>query len=189
MIKYLTEALVALNIDGQKKTFLNSEKNIEQLKTLLPKEELEKILSVWGNKSFIENETPLQGKQLIAAQNKVIDKMKEKCTNTIVKGIEYDGEKYSFEITDQLNLSRLANQAKEGKERVIYHANGKTCRLYSAQEIINLNDAMENFIEYHTTYFNGLKDYIKSLNYQSEIAKVYYGMSIPSIILQTLIEQ
>lgn len=191
MIKHLTKTLVALNIDGQRKTFLNSEKNKEQLKTLLPREELNEIFAIWGDEPFVESEIALKGKMLAEAQKKAIDKMKEKCTETIIKGIEYNGKKYSFEITDQLNISRLANQAKEGKEQVIYHANNEACRLYSADEIIALNDAMENFIEYHTTYFNSLKAYIKTLKLQSQLSTVYYGMSIPtmSVVLQTLIEQ
>jgi hypothetical protein len=67
---------------------------------LLPEDELNEILAVWGNKPFIEEETALKGKMLVEAQKKAIDKMKEKCTETIIKGIEYGGKKYSFEITD-----------------------------------------------------------------------------------------
>lgn len=191
MIKYLSKSLVALNINGEKKTFLNSSINKKHLIELLPKDECDKIFSVWGNEPFIADEPELQGKMLEELQNKTIEKMKKLCTENITKGIDYNGEHYSFEITDQLNLSRLANQAKEGKEQVIYHANNEACRLYSADEIIALNNAMENFIEYHTTYFNSLKTYIKTLTLQSQLSTVYYGMEIPtmSVVLQTLIEQ
>jgi hypothetical protein len=40
---------------------------------------------------------------------------------------------------------------------------------------------MENFIEYHTTYFNSLKAYIKTLKLQSQLSAVYYGMEIPTM--------
>lgn len=191
MIKHLTEALVALNINGQRKTFLNSKKNIEQLKTLLPEDELNEILAIWGDKPFVEEETVLKGKMLEELQNKTIEKMKKLCTENITKGIDYNGEHYSFEITDQLNLSRLATQVKEGRQQVIYHADGQPCRLYSTEEIIELNKLMEEFIEYHTTYFNSLKAHIKTLKLQSQLSAVYYGMEIPtmSVVLQTLIEQ
>lgn len=191
MIKYLSKSLVALNINGEKKTFLNSSINKKHLIELLPKDECDKIFSVWGNEPFIADESELQGKILEEIQNKTIEKMKKLCTDTITQGIDYNGEHYSFEITDQLNLSRLATQVKEGRQQVIYHADGQPCRLYSNEEILELNKLMEEFIEYHTTYFNSLKTYIKTLKYQSQILATYYGMEIPtmSVVLQTLIEQ
>jgi hypothetical protein len=106
--------------------------------------------------------------------------MKEECVKAISNGVDFNNAHYSFEITDQLNLSRLAIQAKEGKENLIYHADGEVCRIFSAEEILALYNVMENFIEYHTTYFNTLKAYIKTLEYQSDLLKVEYGMEIPT---------
>lgn len=188
MIQHLSESLVALKIDGQKKTFMNSNPNRKHLIKILPIDIWEQILEVWGNDPYIPDETELTGEYLEKVQNEIIDKMKKTCTEKITKGISFYGERFSFEITDQLNIARLALQAKSGKMQVIYHANGKPCRFFTAQEIIDLNAAMENFIEYHTTYYNGLKNYIKTLKFQSELSKVYYGMAIPMTtdVLQTL---
>jgi hypothetical protein len=42
-----------------------------------------------------------------------------------------------------------------------------------------INRKMEDFIEYHTTYYNSLKNYINSLENEENIAQVTYGMDIP----------
>lgn len=191
MITYLTNSLVSLNIDGNKRSYLNSKKNRTYLQSILSSEEWNKIISVWGQNSYVPEENELLSPQLEKIQNNKIKQLKEVCMKTITQGIDLNDEHYSFEITDQLNLSRLVAQAKEGKTQLIYHADGQPCRLYTAEEIIKLNEAMENFIEYHTTYFNSLKTYIKTLTLQSQITALQYGMNIPEtpVILQALTKQ
>ena len=43
----------------------------------------------------------------------------------------------------------------------------------------SIANAATNYITYHTTYFNSLKAYIKSLRSINTISKVRYGMDIP----------
>lgn len=189
MIKYLSKDVVALNINGQKKSYINSKKNRELLLNEVPIEIWEEIIKIWeGNELNIE-EKPLSSKNKKRIQEKCIERMKQDCVKTISSGIDFNNEHYSFEITDQLNLSRLVEQCNKGKNQVIYHADGQLCRFYSKEEIINLYEAMENFIEYHTTYFNSLKNYIQTLEYETEIESIYYGINIPNSILTTLINK
>jgi hypothetical protein len=44
-----------------------------------------------------------------------------------------------------------------------YHADGEEVVFYAAEEIQELVDEMNAFKIYHTTYYNALKAYIKSL--------------------------
>lgn len=187
MMKNLSKTIVTIEIDGQIKTYMNSNKNRDYLKNHLSSEEWSQIEEVWGTTPYITDEKELREDKLKEAQNKTIKRVKEICTQTITNGIDFYGEHFSFEITDQLNIARLINQVKDGRTKVIYHADGQPCRFFSAEEITNLNDAMENFIEYHTTYFNSLKEYIKTLKLQSKLSAVKYGMEIPNNNLQLLL--
>lgn len=181
MIKYLSESVVALNLNGIKKSYLNSQENRKYLEESLPTELWNKIKQSWGEKPYYTNEEqPLSTNEKNKVQINLISAMKEECVKAISNGVDFNNAHYSFEITDQLNLSRLAIQAKEGRENLIYHADGEVCRIFSAEEILELYTAMENFIEYHTTYFNTLKAYIKTLEYQSDLLKIEYGMEIPT---------
>ena len=189
MIKYLSKEVVALNINGHKKSYINSKKNRELLINEVPIEVWEEIMKVWEGNELNVEEKPLSSKNKKIMQEKCIEKMKQNCVEVISNGIDFNNEHYSFEITDQLNLSRLMNQCNNGKEKVIYHADGQLCRFYSKEEILRLYEAMENFIEYHTTYFNSLKNYIQSLEYETEIESIYYGINIPNSILTTLINK
>lgn len=186
MIKNLSKTIVSIEINGQIRTYINSNKNRNYLKNALPSTIWETIENTWGASPYLGDESILSKEKLQEQQEKVIKKAKEQCTKTIVNGIDFNEEHFSFEITDQLNIARLINQVQSGKEKVIYHADGKPCRFFSAEEITNLNEAMENFIEYHTTYFNSLKEYIKTLNLKSELNAVKYGMEIPNSTLQLL---
>lgn len=189
MVKHLSEKLVALNINGLKKSYMNTNKNRVYLMENLP-DIWNEIKEVWGDKPYYNDKPqPLKGAAKEDIQQKIIDKMKNRCIETITNGINFNGEHYSFEITDQLNLSRLAIQAKEGKEQLVYHADGQACRFYTTQEILNLYQAMENFIEYQTTYFNSLKNYIKTLEYKSQIEAVYYGMQVQNLVLTSLVKE
>lgn len=42
-----------------------------------------------------------------------------------------------------------------------------------------LNTAMENCIEFQTTYFNSLRDYIESMTDINDVCAVEYGVDIP----------
>lgn len=187
MINYLTNTLVSLEINGQKKSFLNSETNRNYLKENIPADIWHQILELWGETPYVQIEEEMTPELCIKIQNEKIQQLKKECMNTITNGITIGEEHFSFEITDQLNIARLINQVKDGRTKVIYHADGQPCRFFSAEEISNLNDAMENFIEYHTTYFNSLKEYIKTLKLQSKLSAVQYGMEIPNNNLQLLL--
>lgn len=181
MIKFLSKQIVVINLDNNKKSYMNTEYNRIYLQSILPEEVWNEIESAWGKESlFTGQEAILNTEEKNILQQEIIEKMKNECVKTISNGIDFDNTHYSFEITDQLNLSRLAIQAKEGKENLIYHADGEACRIFTAEEIIELYELMEAFIEYHTTYFNALKMYIKTLEYKSDLLKVEYGMEIPT---------
>jgi hypothetical protein len=92
------------------------------------------------------------------------------------------------ETTEIVNIEKITNnQTNYTSQKMNFNDTLSFIRNnYHTEEIINLNEAMENFIEYHTTYFNSLKEYIKTLNLKSELNAVKYGMEIPNSTLQLL---
>ena len=55
----------------------------------------------------------------------------------------------------------------------------ESCKFYTKDEVVALNTAMENCIEFQTTYFNSLRDYIESMTDINDICAVEYGADIP----------
>lgn len=113
-----------------------------------------------------------------------IEEMSNACNQVIVSGIDVelsDGETHHFslEIPDQLKISKLNDRAKSGNNELPYHADGETCRFYKPEDIVAINTAMENVIEFHVTYFNSLRDYIDSMTDIEVIQSVQYGLEIP----------
>ena len=64
-------------------------------------------------------------------------------------------------------------------EKIIYHADGERCKYFSKDEMKMIIDKAMNFKTYHTTYFNGLKAYINSVNDIITIGDIKYGDKLP----------
>lgn len=107
------------------------------------------------------------------------------CQSMISSGIDVelsDGETHHFSLTeyDQLNLFKLETIARSGEMAVLpYHEDDELCKYYPAIDIITIANVATEYITYHTTYFNSLKHYIKSLNTVNDITTVKYGCDIP----------
>lgn len=113
-----------------------------------------------------------------------IAEMSKTCEEIITNGIDVvlsNGETHHFSLTvqDQLNLITLSKMVEAGEEHIPYHADGELCIFYSAQDIQSIVVAATAFKTYHTTYFNSLKAYIKSLRSVRTISNVVYGIDIP----------
>lgn len=124
-----------------------------------------------------------------------INEMSRTCNQVIEAGfdLELSGETHHFSLTtqDQLNLISLQGMLGQGALQVPYHADGETCRFYSAEEMDAIISAATGFKIYHTTYYNALKNYINSLDNIQDIAAITYGIELPeeyqSDVLKTLV--
>lgn len=117
-------------------------------------------------------------------QEEVIAAMSDACNQAIVSGVDVtlsDGGIYHFSLglEDQLNLMNLQSMVLSGAESVPYHADGAGCRYYSADDFNKIAEAAIAWKLYHESYFNSLREYIKSLNTNEELGNVEYGMEIP----------
>lgn len=115
----------------------------------------------------------------------VINNMSIACNKTITTGIDVvlsDGasHKFSLDMTDQMNLSSLQSFALAGAENIPYHETGLPCKFYSSEDILTICAAARATVQYHTTYFNSLRDYINSMENGADVYCVDYGMDIPA---------
>lgn len=112
-----------------------------------------------------------------------INEMSRTCNKTIEKGFDIvlSGETHHFSLTvqDQLNLISLSAMATQGIQYIPYHADGELCKYYTPEEITAIVNQATYFKTYHTTYFNGLKAYINSLETIEEINAITYGTPLP----------
>lgn len=113
-----------------------------------------------------------------------IREMSQTCEDIITEGVDVvlsNGETHHFSLTvqDQLNLITLTKYVEAGENHIPYHADGELCIYYTAQDIQAIVSAATIWKTYHTTYFNSLKAYIKSLRSINTISRVVYGCEIP----------
>lgn len=111
------------------------------------------------------------------------------CNALITNGVdmEIDGvtEHFSYNDEDQTNIKELFDIVMQTNSPMYYHQNNGGCRLYSAEQIINLYVTEVTNKMHHTTYFNQLKMYIKSLNDIGAVSSVAYGDKLQGIYLET----
>lgn len=127
-----------------------------------------------------------------------VTEMSMACNLMILNGIDVqlaDGNTYHFslDITDQTMIMKLNERAVAGNEFLPWHWDNGSCHIFSAEDIIAINTQMENYITFHTTYFNSLRDYIKSLTDIEDVMAIEYGVEIPveyqSEVLKILYQQ
>ncbi len=170
----------------QKISFINTPSNRKYLEKALTSDDYNKIISVWGDRITAPDYVPvvLTEPELTRTRQEIIKQMRDKCNEVITKGFDIelsDGEKHHFslEIIDQINIKNLLLKSQSGETELSYHADDEICRFFTAEEILLINNKMEETIEYHTTYFNSLKNYINSLSVQDDLQRITYGVEIP----------
>lgn len=111
------------------------------------------------------------------------------CRQSILNGVdvEIDGEieHFSYNEDDQANIDDLTNSAKETMMDQPYHADDGNCKLYTAEQIITIYIAEKMNKTHHTTYFNQMKMYIKTLRDKDVISAINYGDALTGQYLDT----
>ena len=173
--EYQTAKIVA--IDGSEyESLVEAVENGEEI-TISDKEEVEEIVEE-VELSHEDNVT------IEFVRSAKISEMRKACEASIINGVDIttsDGKEHHFSlaITDQINLLSLYMMMPDDGHQIPYHADGEVCEYFTSDDVSRINNAAIQLRTYHTTYFNSLREYIKSLNDIGEIRNVYYGMSIP----------
>lgn len=106
------------------------------------------------------------------------------CEQIIYAGINVtlsDGttEHYSLTEHDQLNLFGKLSQISVGAAQLEYHADGQSCRYYTAIDMQAIIQAAMRHVSYHTTYCNALNMWIAGCQTTEDVQEIFYGADVP----------
>lgn len=122
-------------------------------------------------------------KDLPTLAEKKLDVISAACEATITAGIDVElsggTEHFSLTGNDQTNIDGIFNAVVMGATEYPYHADGKACCMYSAEDIIALYVTAKTFVTYQTTYHNALKQWLKRETDKNVIAGIEYGSDLP----------
>ena len=115
------------------------------------------------------------------------------CNAVIVAGVDIElGEEsvhFNLSIEDQSNINNLFRVVELGGSEFPHQSDGGVCRVYSANEIVQIYIAAQTLITTQTTYHNELKQYVQSLDNAEAISSVEYGMTLPEPYLTEMNEK
>jgi len=175
--KYKYEEADIINITEEEyNALLSAIKRNEEIKVITDEEIVEEV-----KEDIVEEEKDIT---VDYVKNVKILDMSIECNKTITDGFDItlsDGNLYHFSLSmeDQINLLNINNTINTSNDKIIYHADGERCRYFSREDMKMIIDKALKFKTYHTTYFNGLKSYIQSLNDIIVINNITYGIKLP----------
>lgn len=113
------------------------------------------------------------------------------CNQAIVTGMDVKTtqgtEHFSLQETDQINLTTAYNAVMAGAEQCPYHADGKLCRMFSADEIKSISAASIQHKMYHTTLCNHLLTWARRAETAEELAGIAYSAdNLPADLAQNM---
>lgn len=122
-----------------------------------------------------------------------ISELSSICNAMIESGvsIEINGsmQHFTYGITngDQKNIDTLFNSATATGLDQPYHSTDGGCQLYTPEQIIELYIAQNTNLAAQTTYFNQMKEYIKTFTSDADkdaISEITYGQELTGIYLE-----
>ena len=98
------------------------------------------------------------------------------CESAILSGVDVGDAHYSLTLEDQANILAWMAVAQTGKA-VPYHCDGQPCRVYTADEFMEVANAAVAYKTHHTTYCNLLMRQVEDMTDTDEVKAVQYGMT------------
>lgn len=100
------------------------------------------------------------------------------CNQAITAGMDVTTtqgtEHFSLQETDQINLTAAYNAVMSGATQYPYHADGKLCRMFTADEIKSISAASIQHKMYHTTLCNHLLTWARRADTEEELDGITY---------------
>ncbi len=147
---------------------------------------------VWNEEAYqewcAENHTPdpLESARVVKEAE-----LSAACNAAIVAGMDvpttHGKEHFSLQETDQINLTTAYNAVVSGAEQYPYHADGKLCRMFSADEIKSISAASIQHKMYHTTLCNHLLTWARRAETAEELSGITYSAgNLPADLAQNM---
>lgn len=113
------------------------------------------------------------------------------CNQAIVAGMDVTTtqgtEHFSLQETDQINLTTAYNAVMSGAPQYPYHADGKLCRMFTADEIKSISAASIQHKMYHTTLCNHLLTWARRAETEEELSSITYtAEGLPEDLAQNM---
>ena len=125
----------------------------------------------------VEQESEPEDPDIEYVREMKIKELSLACREAITNGFDYNGEHYSLNVEDQIELAAQYEKAKDGL-KCEYHADGEPYREYSAKEITDIYFLMDKHRTKNRIHFNELKQYVNSLHTLAEIGNVDYSTKL-----------
>ena len=147
---------------------------------------------VWNEEEYqawcTENPTP---DPLESARAVKETELSSACNAAIVAGMDVPTtqgtEHFSLQETDQINLTTAYNVVVSGVPQYPYHADGKLCRMFTADEIKSISAASIQHKMYHTTLCNHLLTWARRAETAEELAGIAYSAdNLPADLAQNM---
>lgn len=118
------------------------------------------------------------------------DKLSTSCNSIISAGTvvtlsDLSIKQFSYSIEDQANVSEMFNAVLMGASSYPYHANGESCMMYSAIDIMAIYSTLSSLKTAQITYFNQLRQYLRTLTTVPAVRAVSYGQQLEGTYLET----
>lgn len=142
----------------------------------------QKIIRLYPNFEFVFDDNGNISDVIETSEpiDKVISQKKaelsEECEKAIIAGVDVNNAHYSLTIEDQANILAWMAVAQTGKS-VPYHCDGQPCRIYSAEEFMEVANAAVAFKTAQTTYCNLLMRQVEAMTDVDEVKAVEYGIT------------
>lgn len=118
-----------------------------------------------------------------------INELSDVCQNTIIYGLDINGQHFSYASEDQTNLKEIFDTVRITGLPMGYHADGQNCAKYSAEELINIYIQLTLNKYCQQTYFNQSREYLMSLEKSDDNKKIVesytYGTPLTGKFLDT----
>lgn len=181
---YLYDGKIKTGTEPEKEVIMEgtiTERNPEGLKKIVPAKDIYEDCQYYHEYTKEEKETYL---------NEKLSSLSNSCNEKITNGAEVtlsDESKktFSYSIEDQANVSEMFNAIIMGAASYPYHANGEGCKMYNAEDIVKIYSALTTLKTSQVTYYNQLREYIKTLEFVPEIQAVIYGQELTGAYLET----
>lgn len=142
----------------------------------------EKVMSLYPNFDIITNDDGIivdvikidETVKNIISQKK--SELSAACEKAIISGVNVRDAHYSLTIEDQANILAWMAVAQTGKS-VPYHCDGQPCKIYSAEEFLEVANAAVVHKTHHTTYCNLLMRQVEAMTNIDDIKAVEYGIT------------
>lgn len=181
---FLYDGMIKTGVEPEKYIVMDgtiTKRNPNGLKKYIPAKD------IYEDCKYYHPYTKEEKKEII--ENK-IEELSSICNQKITDGIDIElsnveKKHFSYSIEDQANVSEMFNAIVMGATSYPYHANGEGCKMYSAEDIIKIYSALTALKTSQVTYYNQLREYVKTLEFVSDIQSVTYGQELTGSYLDT----